>query len=314
MSGTSLYLVLPCYNEEAIINQSFKELYNMLQGLLEKKIISDKSKIVFVDDGSTDATWQLITVLKEKHHIVKALKLAKNAGHQNAILAGLLEYKNEADCIITIDADLQDDINVIEDMVKQFQEGNEIVYGVRNKRETDTFFKKQTALAFYKLMGIMGVNIIYNHADYRLASSKALNELSRFKEVNLFLRSMFPLLGFKTSRVYYNRLKRQAGETKFSLRKMVSFSLNGITSFSIAPLRLITFLGLGIFLLSIIFVIYAVYSYVVFDTTKGWASTTLPIYFLGGIQLLCIGIIGEYLGKIYNEVKQRPRYIIEKQL
>ena len=314
MSKTILYTVLPCYNEEEIIDQSFQELLAVYEGLWQKDIISEDSRIVFVDDGSKDTTWKKIVSIKEKSNAVKAIKLAKNAGHQNAILSGLLIYKDEADCIITIDVDLQDDIKVIQTMVEKYQEGNEIVYGVRHKRATDTFFKKQTALAFYKLMQIMGVNIIYNHADYRLASSKVLNELAKFKEVNLFLRSMFPLLGFKTTNVYYDRLERKAGETKFSLRKMLSFSLDGITSFSVVPLRLITFLGLSIFFVSLIFVAYAIYSYFVFDTVKGWASTTLPIYFLGGIQLFCIGIIGEYLGKIYGEVKQRPRYIIEKEI
>jgi glycosyltransferase involved in cell wall biosynthesis len=312
MTKTLLYIILPCYNEEEIIDQTFTELIEVYKKLWEKEIISQESKIVFVDDGSNDKTWNKILALKEKSNTIRALKLAKNAGHQNAILAGLLTYKDEADCCITIDADLQDDITVIEAMVKKYQEGNEIVYGVRNKRVTDTFFKKQTALTFYKLMKLMGVNIIFNHADYRLASGKALNELAKFKEVNLFLRSMFPLLGFKTTEVYYDRLKRIGGNTKFSLSKMLSFSLDGITSFSIVPLRLITFLGLSIFSLSLLFIAYAIYSYLVLDTTKGWASTTLPIYFLGGIQLFCIGIIGEYLGKIYGEVKQRPRYIIEK--
>jgi glycosyltransferase involved in cell wall biosynthesis len=314
MTKTLLYIIIPCYNEEEIIDQSFEELVEVYKKLWKKEMICQESRIVFIDDGSSDSTWNKIVALKEKSNTVKALKLAKNAGHQNAILAGLLNYKDQADCCITIDADLQDDIGIIEAMVKKYQEGNEIVYGVRNKRVTDTFFKKQTALTFYKLMKLMGVNIIFNHADYRLASGKALNELAKFKEVNLFLRSMFPLLGFKTTQVYYDRLKRIGGSTKFSFTKMLSFSLDGITSFSIVPLRLITFLGLSIFLMSLLFIVYAIYSYLVLNTTKGWASTTLPIYFLGGIQLFCVGIIGEYLGKIYSEVKQRPRYIIEKQI
>jgi glycosyltransferase involved in cell wall biosynthesis len=314
MTKTLLYIIIPCYNEEEIIDQSFEELVEVYKKLWKKEMICQESRIVFIDDGSSDSTWNKIVALKEKSNTVKALKLAKNAGHQNAILAGLLNYKDQADCCITIDADLQDDIGIIEAMVKKYQEGNEIVYGVRNKRVTDTFFKKQTALTFYKLMKLMGVNIIFNHADYRLASGKALNELAKFKEVNLFLRSMFPLLGFKTTQVYYDRLKRIGGSTKFSFTKMLSFSLDGITSFSIVPLRLITFLGLSIFLMSLLFIVYAIYYYLVLNTTKGWASTTLPIYFLGGIQLFCVGIIGEYLGKIYSEVKQRPRYIIEKQI
>jgi glycosyltransferase involved in cell wall biosynthesis len=312
MTKTILYIILPCYNEEEIINQTFEELIGVYNKLWKKELISQESRIVFVDDGSSDETWNKILTLKEKSDTVLAIKLAQNVGHQNAILAGLLTYKDQADCCITIDADLQDDITVIETMVKKYQEGNEIVYGVRNKRVTDTFFKKQTALAFYKLMKIMGVNIIFNHADYRLASGKALNELAKFKEVNLFLRSMFPLLGFKTTEVYYDRLKRIGGNTKFSLKKMLSFSLDGITSFSIVPLRLITFLGLSIFFFSLLFIVYAIYSYLVLNTIRGWASTALPIYFLGGIQLFCVGIIGEYIGKIYKEVKQRPRYIVEK--
>jgi len=308
----SLVLIIPCYNEVEIIRDTYKQLSDLLHVLSDDGTISKSSVIVFIDDGSTDGTWSILDQLTQLSNNVKAIKLSKNYGHQFAILAGLMTFKDFADCCITIDADLQDDISVIKSMVEKYKQGNEIVYGVRSSRESDTFFKKQSAQFYYKLLRGLGVNIVYNHADFRLAGKNAIAELSKFHEVNLFLRGIFPLLGFKTTIVFYSRLARKAGVTKFSLLKMIQFSLDGITSFSVSPLRLITLIGFFVFVLSMIMSVYAVYSYFAYDTVKGWMSTTLPMYFLGGIQLLSIGVIGEYLGKLYTEVKQRPRYIIEK--
>ena len=276
--------------------------------------ISSNSKIIFVDDGSKDTTWNIIEDLNVNDDIFLGLKLSKNKGHQNALLAGLMYAKEHADMVISLDADLQDDINVIDKFVKEYYNGNDIVYGVRSKRERDTFFKRFTAESFYKFMKILGVNIIFNHADYRLMSKRALGGLSRFKEVNLFLRGIIPLIGFKSSIVLYERNERFAGESKYPLKKMLSFAFDGITSFSVKPIRMITAIGSIIFVISALFFIYSLSMKFLGKTIVGWTSIVCSIWMIGGIQLLCLGVIGEYIGKIYNEVKARPKYIIEKKI
>ncbi len=312
MENTVLYVVIPCYNEEAVLPETAKQLSGLFQTMTEEKRISPESKILFVNDGSRDKTWDIICQLKEQNSMFQGIKLAKNAGHQNALLAGLMTAKEYCDCAISIDADLQDDIFAIPKFIEKFDQGNQIVYGVRSKRETDTFFKKHTALLFYRLMKIMGVNIIYNHADYRLMSKRALDELSNFKETNLFLRGLVPLLGFESCEVYYERNERFAGESKYPFKKMLSFAMDGITSFSITPIRMISTVG-GIFaLMGVIYAIYGIVTKIMGNTTDGWASIIVSIWIIGGVQLLALGLIGEYIGKIYKEVKQRPKYIIEK--
>lgn len=311
---TILGIVIPCYNEEQVIQKTEEKLSYILNKLVLDYKISEKSFLLFVDDGSKDKTWMILKKLKIQSEHVRAIRLSTNCGHQNALLAGLMEAKNEADCVISIDADLQQDENAIYDFLEKYKEGYDIVYGVRNNRNTDGFLKKITALFFYKLMHIMGVNIIKNHADYRLTSSKVLEALSSFEEVNLFLRGLFPVLGFKSTIVYFDVRERFAGESKYSLKKMLYFALDGITSFSIVPMKLITTVGFVVFIFSILMSIYTIYSKIVYDTTPGWASILLPLYFLGGIQLLSLGVIGEYIGKIYKESKKRPRFIIEETL
>ncbi|MEC3908038.1 glycosyltransferase family 2 protein [Tamlana sp. 2201CG12-4] len=307
-----LGIILPCYNEQEILETTSKQLSILMQDLKDRGVICLSSFIVLVNDGSKDKTWDIISKLSEINKHIIGIKLSRNFGHQNALLAGLKYSSTKSDCSITIDADLQDDIHVIEDMVNAFNQGNHIVYGVRKERKTDKFFKKQTAQYFYKVMKMLGVEIIYNHADYRLASSEVIKHLFRFEEVNLFLRGIFPLIGFKQKSVYYNRLERTAGETKYPLNKMIAFALEGITSFSIKPLRVVTQLGLLTFIISIILALYSLYSYLFLETVPGWTSITLPIYFISGVQLLCMGILGEYIGKLYKETKKRPRYIIEE--
>ncbi|GGB67995.1 putative glycosyltransferase YkoT [Flavobacterium suaedae] len=307
-------IVSPCYNEEEILYETSKQLQILLSQLIEKNIISDKSFIAFVDDGSHDKTWTIINELATKNNLVKGLKLAGNVGHQNALLGGLLTFNDDADALISIDADLQDDISVIEEMIVKYTEGTDVVYGVRKQRTTDTFFKRNTALLFYRMMKIMKVNILYNHADFRLCSSRVIKALSQFNEVNLFLRGIIPSIGFKNDVVYYDRLERMAGESKYPLKKMLTFAWNGITSFSTFPLKIVTRIGVIIFICCLFMSVYALYSLSMGNTVPGWVSTVLPMYFLGGIQLLCIGIAGEYIGKIYAEVKQRPRYIIDKRV
>jgi len=309
-----LAIVVPCYNEEEVLPETVKRLVAVLNSLQRENLVSNESFICFIDDGSKDQTWKLITEYHEKNPAIKGIKLARNAGHQKALLSGLLTVRNKADLTLSIDADLQDDTDVILEFVKRYHEGNEIVYGVRKERQTDTFFKKWTALAFYKLMTVMGVDIIYNHADYRLASSKVLNYLSDYKEVNLFLRGLFPLIGFKTSCVYYDRKERFAGESKYPFFKMLSFALDGITSFSVVPLRLIVFSGIIIFIVSLILSLWALVQWFKGTVVAGWASTVIPIYFIGGIQLISLGVIGEYIGKIYKETKKRPHYVNEIEL
>lgn len=307
-------IISPCYNEELVLGETSEQLNKIISDLIFRDIISDKSFAVFVDDGSSDKTWNLIESKSIDFYHIKGLKLAGNVGHQNALLAGLLSFKDESDALISIDADLQDDVSVIEEMIIKYISGIDIVYGVRKERITDTFFKRNTALLFYKLMKMMKVNIIYNHADYRLCSKRVLNSLAEFREVNLFIRGIIPTIGFKKDVVYYDRLERFAGESKYPFRKMAAFAWNGITSFSNYPLRMVTVIGFFIFFLCLLMLVYALFSMFFEKVVPGWLSTVLPMYFLGGIQLFCFGIIGEYVGKIYSEVKQRPRYFVDKRV
>ncbi|MGC4034399.1 MAG: glycosyltransferase family 2 protein [Chitinophagaceae bacterium] len=304
-------IILPCYNEEEILKQTDEKIGQLVDTLVEKKLISPESFIAYVDDGSKDNTWELIESSVNTSENRVGVKLSRNFGHQSALLGGVTSLYQNADCIITIDADLQDDITVIEEMIIKYTQGYEIVYGVRKKRDTDSAFKKKTAQGFYTLMKSMGVDIIYNHADFRLASKRVCENLLKFGEVKLFLRGIFPLIGFNYTHVYYDRLERNAGTSKYPLFKMLGFALEGITSFSVKPLRIVSLIGISIFFVSLILAAYSLYSYLFLGTVPGWTSITLPIYFIGGVQILCIGIIGEYLGKIYQEVKSRPRFIIE---
>lgn len=308
-----LGVILPCYNEEEVLNLSAEKLRNKMNFLIENKLISDDSYICFVDDGSRDSTWTLIEHLTEDE-LFKGIKLATNFGHQNAILAGMLTCKDKADCIITIDADLQDDIEVFEQMIDQYHQGSLIVYGVRDNRDNDTFFKRFTAEAFYKLMQKMKVKSIYNHADFRFIDVRVLYELEKFNEVSLFLRGIFPLIGFKTSCVYYKRDVRLAGETKYPVSKMLSFAWNGITSFSTTPLKAIFYIGIAMFLISMFFGLWVMIAALSGHAVKGWSSTLLVNLVFSGINMICLGIIGEYTGKIYQEVKRRPRFIIDKEI
>jgi glycosyltransferase involved in cell wall biosynthesis len=309
-----VYIVVPCYNEEEVLPEANNKLVNKLNQLINTGRADNKSRILYVDDGSKDKTWELITRFHEEFNCVVGLKLAHNAGHQNALLAGLMTAKEYADCVISLDADLQDDIDVLDEFIDRYSEGFEVVYGVRNKRDTDTFFKRFTAQSFYKIMQRLGIEIVYNHADYRLMGKNALIALSDFKEVNLFLRGIVPLIGFKSSTVYYDRKERAAGQTKYPLKKMMSFAMDGITSFSVKPLKIISNLGIIISLLSTLGLLYALISYFSGSAVPGWTAIVASIWLLGGIQLLCIGVVGGYIGKIYSEVKARPRYIIEKTL
>lgn len=308
-----LYMIIPCYNEEEVLHETAKQLKEKYQDLIKQQSISEKSRIVFVNDGSKDKTWQIIESLhKEEPELFSGINLARNSGHQNAVLAGLMTVKELCNMAITMDADLQDDINTIDAMVEKYYEGNQVVYGVRNSRETDTFFKKFTAESFYKFMKSMGADVVYNHADFRLMSKRVLQELSNFKEVNLFLRGMVPLIGFQSCNVYYERHERFAGESKYPLKKMLAFAINGITSFSTKPLKMITFLGLIMSTVSLIAFIWAFITKFTGHSEIGWSSTICSIWLIGGLQLFCLGIIGEYIGKIYHEVKQRPRYIVSE--
>ncbi len=309
-----LYLVIPCYNEEEVLMSTSKALKQKMNDLIKEKKIDKKSKVMFVDDGSKDSTWNIIEKLHSEDDLFTGVKLSGNRGHQFALLAGLMEAKKSADAVISMDADLQDDINVIDKMVEEYNKGNEIVYGVRSSRAKDTFFKRTTAQAFYKLMRFLGVNIVYNHADCRLMSKRALDELENYREVNLFLRGIVPLIGFQNSIVYYERGKREAGVSKYPLKKMLTFAADGITSFSVKPLRLILAIGIIILIISIFIMLYALIVKILGHTVAGWTFLTISIWFIGGLQMISIGIIGEYIGKIYNETKRRPRYIIEKTL
>lgn len=309
-----LYLVIPCYNEEAVLDETKKRLEIKMKNLIKLKKISKKSKVVFVNDGSKDKTWEKILKFHEKNSLFSGINLSRNRGHQNALLAGLMTVKNDADMVISMDADLQDDIDVIDKFIDEYYKGNDIVYGVRSSRKKDTFFKRNTALMFYRMMEKMGVQIVYNHADYRLMSKRSLKALSEFKEVNLFLRGMVPLIGFSSTTVLYERAQRFAGESKYPLKKMLSFAFDGITSFSIKPIRFFLFLGIFIFFCSLIILIYALFQYFNGAVIWGWTSLMVSIWALGGLQLFAIGVIGEYIGKVYMETKERPRFIIENYL
>ena len=309
---TRLAIVVPCYNEQEVLLDTTEKLTDLYKDLIAEKIISDDSFILYVDDGSKDSTWTLITQYSKEFQRIQGLKLAGNVGHQNALLAGLMAVKDEVDAAVSIDADLQDDIAVIREMVEKYENGCDIVYGVRSSRKTDTFFKRTTAQGFYKVMKAMGVKSVYNHADFRLMSKRAVEGLSEFRERNLFLRGIVPTIGYKTDCVYYERKERVAGESKYPLKKMLALAFNGISSLSVKPITMITGLGAIIIFLSILAAIYAVVSYCLGHVVQGWTSLILSIWFLGGVQLLCIGLIGQYIGKIYLEVKERPRYNIEK--
>ena len=310
-----LAIVVPCYNEEEVLKLASEALRGVLEDLVQKEKIAPDSFIMFVNDGSRDRTWELI---EEEHAAypvrVKGVKLAGNVGHQFALTAGLITAKDMSDVIISIDADLQDDVNVIEEMIDKFHAGSDIVYGVRKERKTDTFFKRTTAQTFYKLMGMMGVKTVYNHADFRLMSKRAVEEFSKYKETNLFLRGMMPLIGYQTDSVYYDRGERAAGESKYPLKKMLALAFNGISSFSVKPISLILGMGMFIIFMCVLAAIYALISYFTGHVVAGWTSLILSIWFLGGLQLLAIGMVGQYIGKVYIEVKHRPRYNIEKVL
>ncbi|MBR6419635.1 MAG: glycosyltransferase family 2 protein [Oscillospiraceae bacterium] len=310
-----IYLVIPCYNEQEVLPDTVKHLREKMETLMANGTITKESRVVFVDDGSKDNTWAII----ERYHTIypelfDGLKLSRNEGHQNALYAGLMQMRTQCDAIISMDADLQDDINAIDEMIEKFEEGNEIVYGVRSERETDTKFKRGTAHAFYKLMKLMGVELVYDHADFRLMSALALDALSQYYETNLFLRGIVPMIGYKSAKVYYKRGERKAGESKYPLKKMIGFAAEGITSLSVKPIRMITALGVILFLVSLLILLYSFIRHVTGHTVDGWTSTVFSIWAIGGLQLLAIGVIGEYIGKIYLETKDRPKYFIEKRL
>jgi glycosyltransferase involved in cell wall biosynthesis len=314
MKRPMLTIVVPCYNEEDVLPESARQLTAVLQSLIEEQLIAPESKILFVDDGSQDRTWILINKLMDQNRYVTGIKLARNFGHQKALIAGLETAKEKSDCVISIDADLQDDVGVIRDFVLKYLEGYDIVYGVRNKRETDTAFKRLTAQGFYRLMKWMGVDLVYNHADFRLMSKRALEELSRYKEVNLFLRGVVAQLGFRAAVVYYDRKERFAGTSKYPLKKMIAFAFDGITSFSVVPIRMITLIGFLSFMISSLAGVYIMISKLTGHADSGWTSMMISIWFIGGLLLMSVGLIGEYIGKIYQETKRRPRYSIETDL
>ena len=306
----TLYIIIPCYNEQEVLPITAPKFLHKMENLIQKNMVSNESKILFIDDGSKDNTWKIIQRLANQNTIFRGIQQSRNRGHQNAVLAGLMEAKQYADITISIDCDGQDDINAMDKMVEEYHNGCDIVYGVRSSRKTDTFFKRFTAESFYKFLNVMGAEVVYNHADYRLVSKQVLNEPANFKEVNLFLRGMFPLVGFKSTSVYYERHERIAGESHYPLRKMLALAFDGITSLSIKPLRMITGLGIIASVISFVGIIWAVIDQLFGNVVAGWSSTVCVICFMGGIQLICLGVLGEYIGKIYMEVKQRPRYII----
>ena len=311
MITPTLAIVVPCYNESLVIEESAKQLSKVLSDLIDSDKISSKSVILFVNDGSQDETWMMIQELFKSNKYVTGVNLAGNVGHQNSLMAGLSVAKEVSDIIISIDADLQDDVWVVKKMVQEFNNGFDIVYGVRDLRNTDTFFKRKSAQSFYKLMSGMGVKSVYNHADYRLMSKRAVEQLMQYRERNLFLRGIVPLIGYNTTTVYYNRQERFAGESKYPLSKMLNFAIDGITSFSVKPVRLILLVGFIFFLLTIVATIYTLLSYFVGHVVPGWTSLILSIWFIGSLILISIGVVGEYIGKIYIEVKDRPRFNIE---
>ena len=307
-----LYIVIPCFNEEEALPRTAKQLKEKFDKLFKEQKISYMSRIVFVNDGSRDNTWEIIKKLNKENEIFSGINLSSNTGHQNALLAGLLTVKEKADMVITMDADLQDDINAIDEMINAYNNGADIVYGVRSDRKKDSFFKRNTAKLFYKLIQFLGVNTVYNHADFRLMSRRAVEALENFKEVNLFLRGLVTMLGFKTEKVYYERKERVAGESKYPIKKMINFALEGITSLSVKPIRMIIVLGFTVFLVSIGIVIYSLVRHFTGHTVTGWTSVMASVWAIGGLMLLAIGVVGEYIGKIYLETKQRPRFIIEE--
>lgn len=307
-----LYLVIPCYNEEEVLPETARRLKDKLSDLIERNKIDKKSRIVFVNDGSKDRTWEIIKELHAKDFLYSGINLSRNRGHQNALLAGLMTVKEHADMVISMDADLQDDIDAIDEMIDKYLEGTDIVYGVRSSRAKDTFFKKATAEGFYKIMNTMGANTVFNHADYRLMSKRALEGLAEFQEVNLFLRGIVPMIGYSSDVVYYERGERFAGESKYPLGKMLSFAIEGITSLSTKPIRLITGLGFFIFIVSIIMLIYSFVRHFMGETIVGWTTLMVSVWAIGGLILLSLGVVGEYIGKIYLETKARPRFIIEQ--
>lgn len=307
-----LIIVIPCYNEEEVLPITAPMFKNKIEELISLEKISKNSHILFVNDGSKDKTWEIIKQLSAESPFYSGVSLSRNRGHQNALLAGLMEVKDECDISISIDCDGQDDINAMNEMVEAYHNGAEVVYGVRNNRETDSFFKRNTAQWFYKLMNAMGAEVVYNHADYRLVSSRVLKEFSNYKEVNIFLRGMFPLVGFNSTSVYYKRNERLAGESHYPISKMLALAFDGITSLSIKPIRIITAIGILISLLSFCLIIYALVGHFSGNTVPGWTSNMIAVCFIGGIQLISLGVIGEYIGKIYLETKGRPRYIISE--
>lgn len=309
-----LYLAVPCYNEEEVLFDTTEKLTKKYDQLILEGKITDDSKIVYIDDGSKDRTWEIISGLYKTNKYVNGIKMSRNRGHQNALLGGLMTIKDDCDCVISIDADLQDDINAFDKMLEDFENGSEIVYGVRSKRATDTAFKRMTAQGFYKILSALGAEVVYNHADFRLMSRRALNALAEFKEVNLFLRGLVPLVGYKSSVVEYERSERLAGESKYPLKKMLGLAWDGVTSLSMKPIRMITALGVIVFCISIIMLIYSFVMWVIGNTVSGWTSMTVSIWAIGGLQILAIGVVGEYIGKIYMETKNRPRFIVEEQL
>lgn len=313
-NGTILYIVVPCYNEEEMLHITSEKLEEKLRTLKNAGRISDDSRVVYVDDGSKDNTWNIIEEMHHNNKVFNGVKLSRNEGHQNALLAGLDYARNHADMIVSMDADLQDDIDAVDAMIDKYHEGAEIVYGVRNDRSTDSAFKRGTAQLFYKMMKIMGAEIVYNHADFRLMSKRAVDELMNFKEVNLFLRGIVPLIGFKTDIVEYERHERIAGESKYPLKKMLSFAIDGVTSFSIKPINIIITAGFVCFLISVGMLIYSCIRHLTGDTVSGWTSLMTSIWALGGLQVVSIGVVGKYIGKVYLEVKERPRYIVDKYL
>lgn len=305
-----LYIVIPCYNEEEVLDKTKTELKKKLNTLIQNKKIDKQSKVIFVNDGSKDKTWDLIQQFYQGDKLFGGINLSRNRGHQNALLAGLLTVKDDADIVISMDADLQDDIDAIDLMIEKRKEGADVVYGVRNSRKKDSFFKRITAQGFYRVMKMLGVDVIYNHADYRLTSRRVLDSLKDYREVNLFLRGIFPLIGFKSDIVYYERKERFAGKSKYPLKKMLNFAWDGITSFSVKPIRLVLNVGVVILFLSFLMILYSVIQKVLGNTVDGWTFIVCSLWLLGGIQMLSLGIIGEYIGKIYSETKARPRYLV----
>ncbi|AMC92882.1 glycosyltransferase [Erysipelothrix larvae] len=305
-----LYTVVPCYNEELVLRETYHQLKEKYNHLMTENLINDQSRIVFVNDGSKDKTWSMIQKLVQDDVYIKGINLSRNRGHQNALLAGLMTVKEEADAVISMDADLQDDINAMDEMIEKYKKGVDIVYGVRSSRKTDSFFKRVSAEAFYRLMHALGVSTVFNHADYRLMSKRALDGLASFEEVHLFLRGIVVMIGYSSDTVFYERKERFAGESKYPLKKMISFAVDGITSLSIKPIRMITFFGIFALFVSVGMIFYTLIAYFKGDVVSGWPSIMTSLWFLGGTQLLSIGIVGEYVGKNYIETKRRPRYII----